>query len=317
MNPTTTIKVARQTNLRGRQVDLPQPLAPGEFGQCVDTQRIYIGGDPAYTPPGINYLGSTEALTGQNYLETRFIPVRLADGTTKADLENEFGSMVSDPGTDIRFNVETALIVLPAGTTASEKLGAETTVSGSSLIEEILDTETVGFTVETGGHGEASLIATAMNEMSNRAIANVRLNIELKTSVDSETIIVTSPGENIYAPLRWTLPPTESFLDFPDGGLIFETTESDVFTCEYSLEMADNGDTYFSSGIITAHLSPLSRTGLVSTQGPSVRVPDGLAGYVTFSVDFLTPDRAVWRYKNTFNADAKLSMVIRRFASRD
>ena len=44
LSPNETL-IARIQNRRGNRVNLPQPLAPGEFGLCVDTTELFIGLD--------------------------------------------------------------------------------------------------------------------------------------------------------------------------------------------------------------------------------------------------------------------------------
>lgn len=46
----TDIVIAKIQNRRGLLQDLPQPLDPGEFGLCTDTQQLFIGGDPTTDP---------------------------------------------------------------------------------------------------------------------------------------------------------------------------------------------------------------------------------------------------------------------------
>lgn len=58
------IIVARIQNRRGRRVNLPQPLLPGEFGWCIDTKQIFIGINPENAPTGVEiYRGEPAAVT--------------------------------------------------------------------------------------------------------------------------------------------------------------------------------------------------------------------------------------------------------------
>ena len=63
--------VARIQNRRGYKVNLPQPLAPGELGWCIDTKELFIGLDDITSSSLINVKTQidVQALLDTNIIE--------------------------------------------------------------------------------------------------------------------------------------------------------------------------------------------------------------------------------------------------------
>lgn len=315
--PESIIKVARQQQWRGRQIDLPQPLAPGELGFCVDTHRVFIGGDPSYAPAGINITNQTAATEVFYILENRIIVVTLDSPLSREELQlqllNDFPNVE-----DIFVNDDRTIagFVIPDLLTAQERTDIETNILALNETGAFLEYEVKGLIVDAGDQNEASVLSAAINHASGGAtLVNIRLNIELNTYIDNDTYITIQEGNQLYDPLRFVLPPSPSYIDLPNGGLVFGVDESDVWGGEFSARIDDSGDFYFYSGTWTANGNSVTGTGRVAMSGSSQRVPSGLTGMVNFRLDYLAPNSLVLKYKNTFQHNVDFALLLRRFMS--
>lgn len=87
----TDVTITRLQNRRGRKVDLPQPLRPGEIGLCEDTQEVFIGRDASEANiSSINVFKSMYYSTVENYLNNNILTVSSTAPTvemTKSQLD--------------------------------------------------------------------------------------------------------------------------------------------------------------------------------------------------------------------------------------
>lgn len=88
----TDVTITRLQNRRGRKVDLPQPLQPGEIGLCEDTHEIFIGRNASESnSPAVNVFSPTNYPTVNTHLTDNIIVADLVSPSvalTKAELDN-------------------------------------------------------------------------------------------------------------------------------------------------------------------------------------------------------------------------------------
>lgn len=88
--------VARIQNRRGYKINLPQPLAPGELGWCIDTKELFIGLDASTSSTSITISNQIEA---QRLLDDELIEFSskwgYLNGTVSGSVDND-GTTLSE-----------------------------------------------------------------------------------------------------------------------------------------------------------------------------------------------------------------------------
>lgn len=282
-------QVARIQHRRGLQVDLPQPLRPGELGFCLDTGRLFMGGEEDTTPSGIQILIDQYSVA-QSIIDNQILVVDTSN-ISNFDLL-AFKSFVSNaanlstaatqiaPTTvtlndnQIQYDSENNLLYI--GFTEDQTIAtiaSPGTNSGtiSSSIDEITDgyyTDIASFSSQLTVNDisrfssmidENGGFATISHESANSIskIINYLSGVGLSSSkLNTEVLTEFSNINNnlidqLLSPPRYSLPPSAVFVDFPGVGVEFITTESNIIKIDYSINLNTETNSATGSGEIT------------------------------------------------------------------
>lgn len=266
--------VSRIQNRRGRHVDLPQPLRPGEFGLATDTSRLFIGGLPSEVSSGVRIFFNS-VVSAQSMLDNQILVAKFT-GTPDIDAFKSylatFGSFPTaepvinptDPTIPdflIHYDEDGTQAFIGMSVAQSAAFAEYITDIdaydpgnvATSLVSYLIDTDTATFT--TGSHDEANALSSVMNGLNTpTAIATTNLNIEVMTEYSPQ--ITTDPNdESFFDPMEFVLTPTGVFTDFPSGGIEYDVdVDSDSFVMEYSCYLDHISDAFHGTGkfLITA-----------------------------------------------------------------
>jgi hypothetical protein len=263
----TDITISRIQNRRGSRVDLPQPLAPGEFGLCEDTQELFVGRDPQQIPAGIRvFVNDSQQITAQNLLDNAVVVFSIASLLSDEDLETlktdmESSSSVNQVSLSQFFSSVTSTNWLVASgrpqggaTTAQvQSVIAGTTVPGQVSVflgAIVLNNTASSIALSTDGdaltldHEYANSLAHAVNFAAGATGTSTGLitsNLNLKVITEAQTsspgVISGSALNDFWAtPVSIQLPQSASWAS---TGITYSTSESDVLIIDYSLSSID------------------------------------------------------------------------------
>lgn len=272
----TDTTISRIQNRRGRRVDLPQPLAPGELGLCEDTQELFIGKDPTETPAGIRvYVNDSQQATAQLYLNDAVAVVRLIGQMTEASIDAlatslESNTEIAEVSITQFYSAGTSSYWLVIGPRPGSGFGIQQAqaVVGDAVFAE-LDTvylgavqlDNVGTTIAlsvdgdavVSEHNYANALATAVNfvagansSTSGLITSNLNLKIITEAITTNESASIIGPeafNDYLSQPITTIL---NSSAGFAPTGLSYAVSESDAFTIDYSLSSTD----FASTGIL-------------------------------------------------------------------
>lgn len=336
--------VSRIQNRRGRQVDLPQPLRPGEFGLCLDTGKLFIGGDETLTPSGVQVFPGLFS-TAQSILDNQILSVDVS-GVGSFDLDAfriYMNASVNLPTAEaqitptsvaipeeqieydsvselvyIGFTVAQATSTVPPGGVGSSidqsTDGYQIDIAAFDAGIAVGDINQVNFTVDANGtfttstHETANALAAIMNELNGTVgLATTKLNIEVLTEF-------LSPEDQVFDPVEYTLPASVPFADFPSPGIEYDATVTDTILQEYSVHLDDGSNYYNSTGSMKVTVIPSqSLTSLVDEfvdqESPAA------VGTIEFQSVFVGPSTVKLQYKHNFPASVDFKAITRRWLS--
>lgn len=245
---------------RGLQKDLPQPLRHGEFGWAMDTQRLFIGADPALMAPGIQILGSDYDLV-QNWLSgTKQVtvgPSFVYEDFVNSVSTGEYDSsnvLIKDPvrvcyGYDavngvLYFIPDPALVGIdPLADPSYVDLEVfdrtfSTTAVAPPAFSLVIDENGALSIPGAGGHHIAAALASMLNQISSSTIyATTKLNVEVITEYSKKFETTFQTAE---------LPPTASWTTIPT----IQMLGVDTALITYSLSASDGTDWFTEVGVM-------------------------------------------------------------------
>jgi len=279
----TDVTVERIQNRRGKKIDLPQPLRPGEYGLCTDTRELFIGGDPdeigiaavqVYSSPAGLYQAA-QGILDQQIIRAETTAFPTGNPTSPVDLAALASTFATTAGmnsaeTNIHYIEETgelyvggsiipdeitALITEINSTTGVTSGTAHTTAENPAFgLQKIVDAD--------GGiifnfHSQSNAVAALLNSLHgvnvpDQAIATSKLNIKVFTEVDTFELPVDLLVEE---PIEIILPQSATFTAIPTPtsaayNLLFDATISDTINIDYSIMFKNTtlSESYSSNG---------------------------------------------------------------------
>lgn len=302
--------VSRIQNRRGKLVNLPQPLEPGELGWATDTQQLFIGADPLYTPIGVQVYSGVYS-TAQSTMDNQIVQVDVILGFDIDSLRTSLAAEVL-PELVLYDNVNTVHVGLTPAQAASPGtvigiINAEPGVNSSQIgLNETIDQiGTFGQTFPN--HTFASNVAAIMNLLSAPIpLATTLLNVEILT--ESANAVIT---EQIIPSLSYSLPVSGTFTDFP-GALEYTTTDSESFIIEYSANLDDNTNQL--SGLGTMSIVSSQQIADASLTNTFDEIRSGsVTGDLDFQAVFVPPSTVKVQYRNTLNTAVIVNITNRRW----
>jgi hypothetical protein len=218
------IKYARLLNKRGLRQSLPQPLMPGQFGLCVDTDELFIGKDTSFdisdSRPIIDLQSILNGTEHANYTIQNYIfQVNLTDPSIDFDdvvaaNDNNVTSGFSREFLKVGNKLFVGYVYKYVGGNLTNPvlpgmgLGTEQTLFNAIMMQSFdlfsLDLTAQGYTFE-----EAGAIATLINysfadDAGNKpGLVNIRQNLKViteKSDVYPQTLKFSLPASAVYAP---------------------------------------------------------------------------------------------------------------------
>jgi len=301
----TDFTVSRIQLRRGEHVNLPQPLDLGEVGWCLDTQRLYIGGDPSELPPAIQVFPGYYTSV-QTIIDDQIVKIEVDDGLL--DFEDFVTYMALYSTADhIEYTEAGAVYVaLTSGQVASYATIEAYILAYDDPADDIILTVTQGLgqTLDGDGifalatHADAGAVATLINVLSGVAVVNEKANVEIKTeySDDFKTI---------------SLPVSGSYVDLPTPGISYVIAQSDTLLINYSIRLNDGSDYLQEVGQMEV-VASVEQADAMLFQTANKMNSVGLVGEVTFQAVYVgvsssfkiqymstLPATAILRYKVT------------------
>jgi len=230
----TTLSISRIQNRRGKRVDLPQPLAPGELGLCTDTNQLFIGRDPADVASGVYLLSEGQISTVNTFLAEGFITASssalvdtdiedIAIGIKTAIIDNAISLgvpwhpnilemdlsevfQVADPDNTLIIAVKSVSGVqnlTDAQAAAESYLSGLASVTGTALgARDANDSSIVLVNDQAVGesHDRANAVAAGVNFISAAGLLTSNLNLEILTGFG--TLITEPPNDFLATPIE-------------------------------------------------------------------------------------------------------------------
>jgi hypothetical protein len=307
----TDFIVSRIQNRRGNQVDLPQPLRPGELGWCLDTGRLFIGADPEITgaaSPGIQvYAGQISS--AQSIITNQIIQVSYTAGFNFVNFQAYMDQVLTLPLTAVGNSYVVQGYDSGAGTgnvfvgltlaQSAHLAGYLTYINAFGNCTSAAASYTVASdgTITLSAHADANAISYLLNYLGSvsTGISNTNLNVEIsvKTNDDINNILYDLSSFNLNT--------GGSFSTL----MTYDASIADAIVLEYSAHYNDAVGNYYQSigdmmisGIATNTIA----TGTYSTNSSSVLSTTltnggtGYAGNFTFTVTTPLGTPAVLRY---------------------
>lgn len=325
--------VSRIQNRRGRQVDLPQPLRPGEYGWAMDTGLLFIGGDADLTPSGVQIISGFYT-TAQSMINNQMIEVDMSalGSFDLADFRLFMGDAANFPTVSGNIGAP-ATPVAPENVLYDEEdkiafIGLNLTQSPeqANYITDIANAvgtyadavpSTLAYTITTNGtfntntHGIANSISAILNNLNGTvAIATTRLNIEVLTEFSA------ADADELFLPSIYTLPASGTFVDFPGaGGLQYDVSEADTLHLEYSCYGNDGSNYLHMTGAMKISSIVASAETTMMDDFIESRDPDVLAGTIEFQSVFVGPNTTKLQYKHNLPMSLTFSTITRRWLS--
>lgn len=286
------VSVERIQNRRGLKINLPQPLRPGEYGLCTDTQQLFIGLDPEQmTSPAIQvYSGQYGVADG---IMTSQIIIAVTNAVpTETDL-NDLNVLLGSSGTtdsaegNVHYIPETGILYV--GASLAQVPAVQAVVDAQAYVDS--SSLNLNKTIDANGgvlfayHSEANAIASILNGLSNDPVATTKLNLEILTE---QTVL--SP-DDILDPVETVLPGVLSFTTIPD--FTYDVDETDIFEIDYSVHVYDTLDapsptqsSYVSSGKMTITTNVHSQESLLNDEVTEITNVGWTDGGVDFQATF-------------------------------
>lgn len=232
----TDIIVSRIQHRRGKLVDLPQPLRVGELGFCVDSRQLFIGGDPAEMPVGIQILPG-QYLYAQSVMDNQILVFEFTSGfnietlRTNLDLQVQDDRIQVDVGTLTGFvGLSVAQASVPAVVNAIKAI-----IHATPNVVPLSATMGTGYSVNIGDgsvvvptHNISTSIATILNSIADPvAVATSLLNIEILTEFSEIDAGAPPP---VFA--QFSLSASASFVPV---GLTYSMVTQNAVNIDYTL----------------------------------------------------------------------------------
>jgi len=313
------ITITRIQHRRGRKVDLPQPLRPGELGFCLDTKELFIGQEPTETVPGLHAFSSDMFATVQTHMDNDIVvstvdpgQLPLAEATITA-LKN---TLESQPEIlEVIVNVADDKLVV-AGRPASgfnnvdvvntclTQLGLQayvlSTVTGASLT---LDTD--GFALAST-HAFANAVSSAVNFVSAQGLTTSNLNLMILT--EASDLATGFAADIIAQPVSINLLPS-SPASSPIPELTFDVSESDIINIDYSVSFSSGTNSYTSVGKLTIAVDQTLATASLVDDNNEV---SNMSNNITFQAAY-SAGQVVVRYVHNFPNTVTLKTMTKRW----
>lgn len=306
----TDFKVSRIQMRRGDHVNLPQALDMGELGWCLDTQRLYIGGDPTEIPAAIQvFPGYYDSV--QTIIDDQIVSVVVDDNTI------DYGDFVTymalySTADHIQYTeAGMVYVALTPGQVASYAtieayIEAYDDPANDVIVGAV--TQGLGQTIDGDGifalstHADTNAVATLINVLSGVAVVNEKTNVEIKTeySDDFKTI---------------SLPVAGAFVDIPTPGISYVIAQSDTLLINYSIRLNDGTDYLQEVGQMEV-VASVEQTNAVLFQTANKMNSVGLAGEVTFQAVYVGVSNSFKiQYKSTLPATSILRYKVTNWRS--
>lgn len=282
--------VSRIQHRRGNMIDLPQPLAFGEFGFVDDENRLFIGGSQDSIPPMVKILPS-QLVLAQSVLDN----ITLFSVPVGYDTDTALAAAVTEPVIPIMssssfFKSGTYMYVsFTDAQIASGRAGVEAKIAltGATLIESGLSATITNNVILVGSHDEANGIAYSMNYVANAPVANTNLNVEIYTEVTSPTVLD-------FLGNTYILPPAATNTIIPSLPTYLATSIGAIDTV-YSAFGYNSGSYYTANGI-------MKTTACATEVSFSDDLVDNVTGTMSgglFLSSELSGSNIVFKYRNT------------------
>lgn len=316
--------VSRIQNRRGNQVDLPQPLRPGELGWCLDTGRLFIGADPAITGaanPGIQvYPGQIS--NAQSIITNQIIQVSYTSGFVFSAFQTYMDQVLTLPLTAVGNSYVVQGFDSGSGTgnvfvgltfaQSSHLAGYITYINAFGHCSSAAASYTVTSdgTIALSEHDDANAVSYLINYLGSvsTGISNTNLNVEIsvKTNDDINDILYNLSSSNLTTGSGFTTIAS------------YDTTIDDAMILEYSAHYNDSVGNYYQSignMMVSGIAANTVATGTYSTNSSSVistSLTNGGTGYsgsFTFPVTTPVGTKAVLRYSTDVISAITVSVV--------
>lgn len=328
--------VSRIQNRRGNQVDLPQPLRPGEFGWCLDTGRLFLGADETLTASGVQiYPG--EIASAQTILNQQIIQI-----DTSSVVGFDFNDFVAFMGTTSNFPTVNPIInpvdsAIPVDSILYDEpeqvaylvLSADQSAAGAGQTAYLTDilgfdaslaAAVVAYTVDPDGtfstpsHEIANVLAGLLNIAGNPTpTANTNLNVEVYTELSltgTEELI----EDLVLTPVSYTLPPSGSYINLAGGGISYDITDTDNMILDYTVHGDDGSNFIHMNGQL--RISAIDNSQVVTWSDTFTRTedPNPLAGTIDFQA-VITPGVVTLQYKHDLPMTVTFKTATKRWLS--
>ncbi len=260
--------VARIQNRRGYKINLPQPLAPGELGWCIDTKELFIGLDSSTSSSSITVTDQVEV---QRLLDEEMIECQskwsYLNGTVTGSVDNGGSSLTEEDF------IRNYLAMSP-----------EDFINGTSVIADVEDNV---FVLTQFKNAIASSVPAGLQpEM-------VRVTTTESTAVGTAKIIITSIVGGVitgYSAAPDVLVDSDAGLGYFDGDIV-EIPNGAGTNATFSITVLDDGQgkvttfNLLSGG--TGYAAIAGNTKFTVT-GPDLSSKTAVAGPTTISGGELT-----------------------------
>lgn len=338
-----TVLVNRIQNRRGKRFNLPQPLRPGELGYAVDTEELFIGGEPDEGTPGFElYLGILNGITTLQQIidnNTLIVSVTSFDDTVLEDIKTELSATTSNFSLYWDKDPEGYIFLLFETGEETQALDVINDTQFSSNIDEgFADNGTsyessdvgLGVSVNDVGqvflpllngdnptHKQSSAISKAINEFRSSSypfglVTNV-LNINITEKAD------LSKDDILYSPTTFELDYDVVYPEFKELDNFFVSEDIGInnsFAIDFTVDMKDSAGGNYYSGVGRMDIIYSSDIGDASITTDITQV-DNLSGTnsLDFNAVFVSPGTIKLEYRHNFPADPVIKVITKRWVS--